>query len=239
MAKTPRGSAAFQFASLVCAGLTAAVLAQGGEPLTNDDVVRMVRATLSSRVIVATIESATSVTFDLSPTGLITLKSAGADDRVIESMLARAPARGEGQAPSGRLLEAPEKSDQLQTSKDPEVILRSFRTMLVDASHASFFGNDQMKAALWQNADFEALKVAIVENSTVADVVLTVGYTFAWDYPFSLIHQNTSVVLVSGRGSGPFSGPAGANSVARELATLLKAYRLAPPKPKARNPGLQ
>ena len=77
MAKTPRGSAAFRFASLVCVGLTGAVLAQGGEPLTKDDVARMVRATLSSRVIVATIESATSVTFDLSPTGLITLRCAG------------------------------------------------------------------------------------------------------------------------------------------------------------------
>jgi hypothetical protein len=55
--------------------------------------------------------------------------------------------------------------------------------------------------------------------------VLTVGYTFAWDYPFSLQHQNTSMVLLSGKGSGPFSGPAGAKSVANELVKLLKPHR--------------
>ena len=56
--------------------------------------------------------------------------------------------------------------------------------------------------------------------------MLTVNYTFAWDYPFVLKHQNTSVVLLSGKGVGPFSGPAGANSVAGELAKALKPYRL-------------
>jgi len=43
-------------------------------------------------------------------------------------------------------------------------------------------------------------------------------------------NQNTSVVLVSGKGSGPFSGPAGATSVASEFAKLLKAYRVTPPQ---------
>jgi hypothetical protein len=67
-----------------------------------------------------------------------------------------------------------------------------------------------------------------VDDPAVADVVLDVGYTFAWDYPFSLKHQNTSVVLLSGKGSGPFSGPRGATSVAGELVKLLKPYRVAP-----------
>ena len=53
---------------------------------------------------------------------------------------------------------------------------------------------------------------------------------YPWDYPFSLKYQNTSVVLVSGKGSGPFSGPAGATSVASEFAKLLKAYRVTPPQ---------
>ena len=70
----------------------------------------------------------------------------------------------------------------------------------------------------------------IVDDPAVADVVLEVGYTFAWDYPFSLKYQDTSVVLVSGKGSGPFSGPAGATSVASEFAKLLKAYRVTPPQ---------
>ena len=52
------------------------------------------------------------------------------------------------------------------------------------------------------------------------------NYTFAWDYPFALRHQNTSVVLLSGKGVGPFSGPAGAISVAGELAKVLRPYRV-------------
>jgi hypothetical protein len=81
--------------------------------------------------------------------------------------------------------------------------------------------------------------------ASLADVVLNVSYTFAWDYPagsstfemlsgakpllvaFTLKHQNTSVVLLSGKGTGPFSGPAGAPSVAGELVKTLKPFRIA------------
>ena len=37
------------------------------------------------------------------------------------------------------------------------------------------------------------------------DVVLDVTYTFAWDYPFELKDRSTSMVLLAGKGSGPFS----------------------------------
>ena len=118
-----------------------------------------------------------------------------------------------------------EKSDQLATSKDADFVLRNFKTMLVDASRATYFGTAQMKAALGKNKTFQSMRIAIVDDQAVADVVLKVNYTFAWDYPFSLTHQNTSVVLLSGKGSGPFSGPKGATSVANELAKALKRYR--------------
>ena len=66
---------------------------------------------------------------------------------------------------------------------------------------------------------------ASVPPSKLADTVLVVGYTFAWDYPFQLRHQNTTTVLVSGKGLGPFSGVAGAASVAEELTKALRPYR--------------
>jgi len=56
-------------------------------------------------------------------------------------------------------------------------------------------------------------------------VILEVGYTFAWDYPFSLLRSNTSVSLLSGKGSGPFTGPAGATSVAKESIKHVKPHR--------------
>ena len=87
-------------------------------------------------------------------------------------------------------------------------------------------------AAIHGSIYFKALDDAafFAVNSVVEDVfVLTVSYTFAWDYPFTLKHQNTSLMLLSGKGSGAFSGPKGASSVASELVKALKPYRVAPP----------
>lgn len=203
----------------------AAVAAQPEETLTNEHVIRMTAAQLGVPIIRSTIE-ASNVRFDLSPAGLIALKSAGVSDDVILAMQARTRALAKGATTTMATRQGPEKSELLAASKDPEFILRNFRTMLVDASRAAYFGTPQMKAALGDNKTFESLKISLVDDPAVADVVLTVNYTFAWDYPFALRHQNTSVVLLSGKGVGPFSGPAGAISVAAELAKALKPYRL-------------
>jgi hypothetical protein len=88
-----------------------------------------------------------------------------------------------------------------------------------------------MKAALGKNKEFTAMRIAVVDDASLADVVLEIAYTFMWDYPFTLKHQNTSIVLVAGKG-GAIGGAAGAGSVANELAKLLKPYRSAPPAPK-------
>lgn len=192
--------------------------------LTNADVVKMVQAQLAPGIIRTTIESA-DCSFDVSPAGLIALKEAGVPDEIIQAMQGRARARESGAAAGVARGAGPEKSELLAEAKDKESILRTFKTLAVDASHAGFFGTEQMKAALGRNKGFPALNIIIVDDPAVADVVLSVGYTFAWDYPFSLQHQNTSMVLVSGKGSGPFSGPKGASSVASELVKLLKPYR--------------
>ena len=97
--------------------------------------------------------------------------------------------------------------------------------MWVDARDAQYFGSDQMKAALGRNKEFQALNIRIVDDPHVADVLLKIGYTFAWDYPFQLKHQNTTMVLLAGKGQGPFSGPLGAADVAREFVKSIKRYR--------------
>jgi len=130
------------------------------------------------------------------------------------------------QANSGATPEAPEKSDLLSASRDKDFILRNFRTMYVEARRAQYFGSDQLKAALGRNKEFDKLNIRIVDDRKVADTVLDVGYTFAWDFPFELKHQNTTIVLLSGKGVGPFSGVAGAASVASEFVKLAKPYRI-------------
>ena len=121
--------------------------------------------------------------------------------------------------------DAPEKSDALSSSADRDGLLRSVKTMYVDARGAKYFGSDQMKAALGKNKDFRNLNLRIVDDPKLADAVFVVGYTFAWDFPFELKHQNTSIVLVSGKGYGPFSGPLGAANVASEFVKAMKPYR--------------
>jgi hypothetical protein len=211
-------------AILIAAGIA---FAQGAAPLTNDDIVKMTQAKLSSSIILTTIESATTVRFDVSPAALIALKDAGVADPVIASMLATARAQSNAPTPAAAPVVA-EKSDSLADAKEPDAVLRGFKTLLVDASRAQFFGSDQMKAALGKHKGFETLRITIVDDRSVADAVLEVSYTFAWDYPFSLKHQNSSVVLVSGKGTGPLSGPGGAASVASEFVKLLRPYRTAP-----------
>ncbi len=137
-------------------------------------------------------------------------------------------ARTERYDPEPKLHANPDASDPsvlLRNSKDHDYILRNFHTMYVDARDAQYFGSDQMKAALGKNEDFAKLNIHIVEDARVADTVLTVGYTFAWDYPFALRHQNTTMVLVSGKGEGPFSGPLGAADVARQFVNAVKTWR--------------
>jgi hypothetical protein len=129
------------------------------------------------------------------------------------------------QESSNAALDVPEKSEVLKSSKDRDAILRTFKTMFVKADRATYFGSDQLKAALGRNKDFKLLNIRVVDDPKLADVVLDVGYTFAWDYPFELRHQNTTTVLLAGKGSGPFSGPAGAASVANAFVKLAKPYR--------------
>jgi hypothetical protein len=140
---------------------------------------------------------------------------------------AQVPIEGGLGAASGPSPDGPERSEALKNSKDPDFILRNFRTMYVDARDAQYFGADLLKAELHRNDDFEKLNIHIVDNRAFADVVLVVSYTFAWDYPFELRHQNTTMVLLAGKGEGPFSGPLGAASVAGEFVELVKKYRTA------------
>jgi hypothetical protein len=64
------------------------------QPMGNDDVVKMVKAGLSDDIIVTSI-NASPGTYDTSPNGLIALKQAGASDKVIAAIVAKA-----GPAPS-------------------------------------------------------------------------------------------------------------------------------------------
>ncbi len=127
---------------------------------------------------------------------------------------------------------APERSDALAVSKDKDFIVRNFKTMFIDAREAKYFDAAQLRAQLGRNKDFAKLDITIVEDRNLADTVLEVGYTFAWDYPFTLKHQNSSIVLLSGKGVGPMSGIAGAANVASQFSKATKPFRQSAQKKK-------
>lgn len=123
-------------------------------------------------------------------------------------------------------LDAPERSNRLNLAKDPATILQSFKTMYVDAEGAQHFNGRLLQAELGRQKDFGSLNIRMVDDARLADVVFEVRSVFAWEFPFVLRHQNTSVVLLSGKGRGPFSGPAGAASVAKKFVKLAQPHRV-------------
>ncbi len=68
--------------------------AGGGEVLTNDGVLKMVRAKFAERMILNKIQSSPKVQFDTSVDGMVRLKQAGATDAEIQLMDQRMQAKG-------------------------------------------------------------------------------------------------------------------------------------------------
>ena len=61
-----------------------------GPPLTNPDIIKMAKAGVDEDSMVAAIQDAAKVNFDLSPDGLVTLASAGVKGKVLSAMRVRA-----------------------------------------------------------------------------------------------------------------------------------------------------
>jgi S1-C subfamily serine protease len=131
-------------------------------------------------------------------------------------------------SPAQTATSASDKPTPTGTPKDPDAILRSFKTMYVDAHGANYFGSDELKTSLAHNKDFASLGIHFVDEPKNADTILEVGYIALWDFPFELKQRDTSVVLLIGKGYGPLSGRAGAASVASQFIKLAKPYRTAP-----------
>ncbi|MCX7962820.1 MAG: glycine zipper 2TM domain-containing protein [Burkholderiales bacterium] len=73
---------------LVLACLVALPFAAAAAPMTNDDVIRMVKGGLSDATVIQAIDAA-EPKFDTSPEGLVRLKQSGVSEVVIQRILAR------------------------------------------------------------------------------------------------------------------------------------------------------
>ena len=74
--------------NLLLALLLVVPLAALGAPMTNDDVIKMVKGGLGEATVIQAIDNA-EAGFDTSPDGLVKLKQGGVSDKVIQRILAR------------------------------------------------------------------------------------------------------------------------------------------------------
>ena len=81
--------------------------AQSTSALSNADVIKMVKAGLSEQVVLASIDSATSKQFDVSPNGLIALKTGGVSDAIIGAMQRATSGPAKAVPSAGPAVEAP------------------------------------------------------------------------------------------------------------------------------------
>ena len=116
------------------------------------------------------------------------------------------------------------RDEAVAASTDASEILRKFKTLCV-RTHTMNFDAAQVKTALVRTKGFSELGMVLVDDPNIADITLEISFTLPWDYPFEIRHRQTTVTLLTGKGNGPFSAPAGAASVAREAVKLLTPYR--------------
>lgn len=123
-------------------------------------------------------------------------------------------------------VEGPEKSEVI-ASRDPKVILHKFRTLYV-SSRTVWLKDEVMKNALRQQPQFKDLGVVLVDNPKMADAVLvTDRVLMTWDFTYSLSHQNTSIVLATGKFTS-IDGMAAANVIAKDVLKRIQAERMPP-----------
>ena len=93
---------------------------------------------------------------------------------------------------------APELSRVID-SHDPIQILRNFRTMFI-VSRTVWLKVDLMQEAMQKEPAFAAWGLAIVSDPRIADVRLTVDRVlFTWTWTYELVHQNSGIVLATGK----------------------------------------
>ncbi len=109
-------------------------------------------------------------------------------------------------------------------SRDPTQILRTFRTVYV-ISKTVWLKLDLMQEALHREPALAAWNVTIVSDPRVADVRLSVDRVlFTWTWTYEMVHQNTGIVL----GTGKFNATAGgsaASKIAKAVVERIGAAR--------------
>lgn len=99
-------------------------LAQSSKPLTNDDVVQMVKGGFDESTTVAAIQAASDTNFDTSVQALLALKGAGVSEKVISAMLAATKKKSEGAKAAAPAAAAPAAAANPDVPEDVGVYVK-------------------------------------------------------------------------------------------------------------------
>jgi len=117
-------------------------------------------------------------------------------------------------------------ADSSAATSDSEAVLHDFKTFYVLIPSQQSFNVDDVKHELQNHPDFAALKVAIVDDPSAADVILEIKHVSPGDFPFEVKSRKTGAVLLSNEGTAPPRGEAGAASIAGEFIKAVKPFRV-------------
>ncbi len=153
-------------------------------------------------------------------------------------VVAAAPA----QPPADRLQAPDTVNSQPLESRDPQTILRNFRTVYID-SKTMWLKANVMKSAIYKKKEFMGWGITVVDQLNLADVVLRIQLISGTeDYTYELQHLNTSITLDSGkvRAFQPIlwmSGNTAAPMIADALLKTIRATGRGPASPEAPKPA--
>jgi S1-C subfamily serine protease len=109
---------------------------------------------------------------------------------------------------------------------DPAKLLVSSRTLYVTSS-SSMFKSVQLLNELRKRQEFTDWKLSLVDEQEVADLILQIEHvSLTWEFPFSIRHQRTGVVIAVGKVYA-WGGGDGAQLMASRVVERLTKLRAA------------
>jgi len=115
-----------------------------------------------------------------------------------------------------------ERSEML-ASRDPRKILCAFRTIYVKSTPMPWMTQEMLENALQKQPEFGAWGLALVRDRRLADLSFDVRVpAFTFDYHYTVMHQNTSIVVMAGK-TRAVTGLDGATNVAKNFMKDVKS----------------
>ena len=229
------------FTILFALAMTMTVAAQtitpqkSAEILSNADVMLMTKAGLAKTIIIRKIKESNG-NFDVSVNGLVTMKNAGVDEEIIETMMERSGGGVRGktsieiktQSADGNVLTTETVSAEkkpLANVGEPQEILRSAKTVAIEKSSLNP-SRQALEKELLKRKDWQALDLNLVRHKDGADLYVEIGFVpLSWithRYVFRIYDNKTGTVIAAGETTswGNLAG-----NLAREISKKLVKAR--------------